>query len=108
MKVSFYLIICDLKEVKLKLNKGRRSSTLLSEIHPHSQTPVPDPLDELSPYERLLHGLHHDERWLKEVTLGKRVGFYRFRGDLGSGNFSQVKLANHQLTKGQYSLFIIH
>jgi len=74
-------------------------------VHALPQKPAIDPLEHLNPYERLLHGLHHDERWLKEVTLGKRVGFYRFRGDLGSGNFSQVKLANHQLTKGQSHIF---
>ncbi|KAF4533225.1 hypothetical protein B566_EDAN005140 [Ephemera danica] len=59
---------------------------------------------ELSPYEQLLQGLHHDERWLKEVTLGKRVGLYRFRGELGSGNFSQVKLAVHQLTRERVAI----
>jgi hypothetical protein len=52
-------------------------------------------------YRQLLHSLHHDQRWLTEVNLGKRVGFYRFRGELGSGNFSQVKMAIHQLTKGK-------
>jgi serine/threonine-protein kinase NIM1 len=54
-----------------------------------------------TPYQQLLHSLHHDQRWLTEVNLGKRVGFYRFRGELGSGNFSQVKMAIHQLTKGK-------
>jgi len=54
-----------------------------------------------TPYQQLLNSLHHDQRWLTEVNLGKRVGFYRFRGELGSGNFSQVKMAIHQLTKGK-------
>jgi hypothetical protein len=54
-----------------------------------------------TPFQQLLHSLHHDQRWLTEVNLGKRVGFYRFRGELGSGNFSQVKMAVHQLTKGK-------
>jgi serine/threonine-protein kinase NIM1 len=54
-----------------------------------------------TPYQRLLHSLHHDQQWLTEVNLGKRVGLYRFRGELGSGNFSQVKMAVHQLTKGK-------
>lgn len=44
----------------------------------------------------------NDQRCLKEVTLGKRVGFYRIRGDLGSGNFSQVKIAVNSLTRGEF------
>ncbi|XP_069693850.1 serine/threonine-protein kinase NIM1 [Periplaneta americana] len=60
-----------------------------------------------TPYQRLLHSLHHDQRWLTEVNLGKRVGFYRFRGDLGSGNFSQVKMAVHQLTKERVAVKIL-
>ena len=51
-------------------------------------------------YERLEHDLSNDQRVLKEVTLGKRIGFYRIRGELGSGNFSQVKMGIHALTKG--------
>ena len=44
----------------------------------------------------------NDQRCLKELTLGKRVGFYRIRGDLGSGNFSQVKIAVNSLTRGEW------
>ncbi|CAB3361411.1 Hypothetical predicted protein [Cloeon dipterum] len=91
-------------------NERRRSSNFLSEVHALPASTLitdPDPLDDMSPYERLLHGLHHDERWLKEVTLGKRVGFYRFRGELGSGNFSQVKLAHHQLTKERVAIKVL-
>jgi serine/threonine-protein kinase NIM1 len=60
-----------------------------------------------TPYQRVLHSLHHDQRWLTEVSLGKRVGFYRFQGELGSGNFSQVKMAIHQLTKGKTKINLI-
>ncbi|XP_076044979.1 serine/threonine-protein kinase NIM1-like [Oratosquilla oratoria] len=63
--------------------------------------------DDRTPYERLLYGLHHDQRWLKEVTLGRRVGFYRFRGELGQGNFSTVKLAYHQLTHDKVAVKVI-
>lgn len=37
----------------------------------------------------------------KQVALGRRVGLYRYCGDIGRGNFSRVKLAVHQLTKGE-------
>ncbi|KAJ6649240.1 Serine/threonine-protein kinase NIM1 [Pseudolycoriella hygida] len=36
----------------------------------------------------------------RKVALGRRVGLYRFCGDIGRGNFSRVKLAIHQLTRG--------
>lgn len=55
---------------------------------------------KLTPYERLSNDLTNDQKCLKEITLGKRIGFYRIRGELGSGNFSQVKMGIHALTKG--------
>lgn len=63
--------------------------------------------EERTPYDRVLYGLHHDPRWLKEVTLGRRVGFYRFRGELGQGNFSTVRLALHQLTRDKVAVKVI-
>ena len=55
----------------------------------------------LTPFERLTYDLSHDERYIKEITLGKRIGFYRIRGELGSGNFCQVKMGVHSLTRGK-------
>lgn len=55
----------------------------------------------LTAYERLSNDLSGDQKVLKEITLGKRIGFYRIRGELGSGNFSQVKMGIHALTKGK-------
>ena len=57
----------------------------------------------LTPFERLTYDLSHDERYIKEITLGKRIGFYRIRGELGSGNFCQVKMGIHSLTRGKYA-----
>ena len=56
-------------------------------------------------YQRLSHDLSNDQRCLKEITLGKRIGFYRIRGELGTGNFSQVKMGIHALTKGRPLFF---
>ena len=61
---------------------------------------------EKTPFERLTYDLAHDERYLKEITLGKRIGFYRIRGELGSGNFCQVKMGIHSLTRGKNCLVI--
>ncbi len=56
--------------------------------------------ETLSPFEKLSFDLINDEKIAKEISSGKRIGFYRIRGDLGSGNFSQVKLGYHCLAKG--------
>lgn len=58
-------------------------------------------------YERLSFDLTNDQRCLKEITLGKRIGFYRIRGELGSGNFSQVKMGIHALVKEKVAIKII-
>lgn len=54
-----------------------------------------------SPYERLRHDLDNDPRVAQEIALGKRIGFYRLKGQLGAGNFSKVKLGVHLLTGGE-------
>lgn len=54
----------------------------------------------VTPYERVMQTLDTDKTWQKEVAFGRRIGLYRFRGDIGNGNFSQVKVAVHTLTKG--------
>ncbi|XP_049781427.1 serine/threonine-protein kinase NIM1 isoform X1 [Schistocerca cancellata] len=60
-----------------------------------------------TPYERLVRAQQQDHKWQSEVSLGKRIGFYRIRGDLGSGNFSQVKMAVHQLTRERVAIKIL-
>ncbi|NXX95997.1 NIM1 kinase, partial [Centropus bengalensis] len=57
---------------------------------------------KLTPFEKLLRDMSQNEKVVKELTLGKRIGFYRVRGEIGSGNFSQVKLGIHSLTKGRH------
>lgn len=41
-----------------------------------------------------------DHRVVRELTVGRRIGFYKIRGEIGCGNFSHVKLGIHALTKG--------
>lgn len=62
------------------------------------------PAVEETPYEKLLHAVH-DPKFSHEVTLEKRVGLYKFCGDIGRGNFSRVKKAVHLLTKGENYFF---
>ncbi|GAU90266.1 hypothetical protein RvY_02706-2 [Ramazzottius varieornatus] len=62
---------------------------------------------KLTAYEQVSQELAHDKRTLKEITLGRRVGFYRIRTELGSGNFSQVKMAVHALTREKVAIKIL-
>uniref|UniRef100_A0A3Q3CR15 non-specific serine/threonine protein kinase n=1 Tax=Haplochromis burtoni TaxID=8153 RepID=A0A3Q3CR15_HAPBU len=38
---------------------------------------------------------------MNDLIFGRRVGLYELRGEIGSGNFSQVRLGIHDLTKGE-------
>ncbi|XP_072903739.1 serine/threonine-protein kinase NIM1 [Hemitrygon akajei] len=64
-------------------------------------------LRRLTPLELLSHQMAHDEQTVREVTLGKRIGFYRLRGQIGAGNFSRVKLAIHSLTREKVAIKIL-
>lgn len=57
----------------------------------------------LNEFERLIYDLNVTNNTSKDVYL-RRIGFYNIGNELGSGNFSQVKLGIHLLTKGR--LFI--
>lgn len=52
-------------------------------------------------FGKALYDLTHSERVMNELTFGRRVGLYELRGEIGSGNFSQVRLGIHDLTKGE-------
>ncbi len=54
----------------------------------------------LTPVQKLTTDMCKDENTIKELIIGRRVGFYKVRGEIGYGTFSRVKLAFHALTKG--------
>ena len=54
----------------------------------------------VSAYEKALLDLAHDKKLERDLAVGRQIGFYRIRGELGSGNFSHVKLGVHILTRG--------
>ncbi|XP_076003179.1 serine/threonine-protein kinase NIM1-like [Genypterus blacodes] len=58
-------------------------------------------------YEKAMFDLKHSERLKADVTLGRRVGLYQLRGEIGSGNFSQVRLGIHDLTKERVAVKIL-
>lgn len=58
-------------------------------------------LRRLSPLEKLNLDMCQDEKMVRELTVGRRIGFYKIRGEIGCGNFSHVKLGIHALMKGE-------
>ncbi|CAM4667700.1 unnamed protein product [Leuciscus chuanchicus] len=66
-----------------------------------------DPSKRLTPLEKLTLEMCKDENTIKELTVGKRVGFYKVHGQIGCGNFSKVKLAIHALTKDKVAIKIM-
>uniref|UniRef100_H3DGX9 Serine/threonine-protein kinase NIM1 n=1 Tax=Tetraodon nigroviridis TaxID=99883 RepID=H3DGX9_TETNG len=60
----------------------------------------------LTPLERLNLDMCQDERVVRELTVGRRIGFYKIRGEIGCGNFS-VKLGIHALTKDKVAIKIL-
>lgn len=53
-----------------------------------------------------MKSLTNDANVQREILLGRRIGFYRMKGQVGAGNFSQVKTAIHCLTKGLILFYI--
>ena len=83
---------------------------LLDTMPPHSNSdPFPTMTTkrnhkQLTPYEKASIDVTRDARMVREVMLGKRIGFYRIWTELGRGNFSRVMLATHMLTKGKIKI----
>ncbi|KAK5609507.1 hypothetical protein CRENBAI_007221 [Crenichthys baileyi] len=61
----------------------------------------------LTPLQKLTVAMCKDEKTIKELIIGRRVGFYKVRGEIGYGTFSKVKLAFHALTKDKVALKIL-
>ncbi|GAB6022190.1 G2-specific protein kinase nim-1 [Chamberlinius hualienensis] len=67
-------------------------------------SPIKIPASPTNTYAKLTKSMANDSKWAKEVSLGKRIGLYKLKGELGSGNFSHVKMAVHQLTKDKVAI----
>ncbi|KAM3599719.1 uncharacterized protein V6R79_010302 [Siganus canaliculatus] len=66
-----------------------------------------EPSLRLTPLQKLTADMCNDENTIKELIIGRRVGFYKVRGEIGCGTFSRVKLAFHALTKDKVALKIL-
>ncbi|XP_050402220.2 serine/threonine-protein kinase NIM1 [Patella vulgata] len=100
------------ENVQQKSNDVSKESTKSHPIVSENGNTAPcssdsQPEVKLTPLERLNHDLNNDAKCTKEITLGKRIGFYRIRGELGSGNFSQVKMGIHALTREKVAIKIL-
>lgn len=82
-----------------KLHHSIYSLTDSSDIGPEDEE-ANAPL-RLTPLEKLTTDMCKDETTIKELIIGRRVGFYKVRGEIGCGTFSRVKMAFHALTKGR-------
>ncbi|ESO12845.1 hypothetical protein HELRODRAFT_132363, partial [Helobdella robusta] len=58
-------------------------------------------------YERLSYESLHNQQCMKDIVLGRRIGFYRLKEQIGSGNFSQVRLGTHLLTHNKVAVKIL-
>ncbi|XP_034557930.1 serine/threonine-protein kinase NIM1-like isoform X2 [Notolabrus celidotus] len=56
---------------------------------------------------KAIFDLSHSERVMNDLMFGRRVGLYELRGEIGSGNFSQVRLGIHDLTKERVAVKIL-
>ncbi|XP_020388027.1 serine/threonine-protein kinase NIM1-like [Rhincodon typus] len=62
----------------------------------------------LSPFEKVIYDMKNSKKVKNELMLGKRIGFYQLRGEIGTGNFSKVKLGIHCLTKDKVAIKIMN
>ncbi|XP_061634942.1 serine/threonine-protein kinase NIM1 isoform X2 [Phyllopteryx taeniolatus] len=106
---------------KQKANKNRKDESPKVEKTPKPSTSiaqaaasaaVPPQLSEaermhLTPFERVVYDMAHSERIVNDLILGRRVGFYELRGEIGQGNFSSVRLGIHALTKERVAVKIM-
>ncbi|XP_029105152.1 serine/threonine-protein kinase NIM1-like isoform X2 [Scleropages formosus] len=79
-----------------------------AEQAPPTTVTMEDQQVKCSAFERVLHAMAHDERVVGDLVLGRRVAFYELRGEIGSGNFSHVKLGIHTLTKERVAIKIVN
>ncbi|XP_061586986.1 serine/threonine-protein kinase NIM1 [Cololabis saira] len=56
---------------------------------------------------KAVYDLTHSDRVMNDLIFGRRVGFYELRGEIGSGNFSQVRLGIHDLTKERVAVKVL-
>ncbi|XP_016091269.1 serine/threonine-protein kinase NIM1-like [Sinocyclocheilus grahami] len=69
---------------------------------------TPEQRAKQTAFERVLYDMSHNEQVISDMILGRRIAFYELRGEIGTGNFSQVKLGVHALTKERVAVKILN
>lgn len=87
-----------------RLRHSTYSLTDTSEEGPEEEE---EAIQRPTPLQKLTQDMCKDERTIKELIIGRRVGFYKVRGEIGYGTFSRVKMAFHALTKDKVALKVL-
>ncbi|XP_053293898.1 serine/threonine-protein kinase NIM1-like [Pleuronectes platessa] len=58
-------------------------------------------------FGKAFYDLTHSERVMNDLTFGRRVGLYELRGQIGCGNFSEVRLGIHDLTRERVAVKVL-
>lgn len=64
--------------------------------------------ERLTPYSALLKDLSENPVVMNEVTMGKRIGFYKIQQKLGGGAFGKVMQGLHSLVKIKVAIKILN
>ncbi|KAJ8347258.1 hypothetical protein SKAU_G00286590 [Synaphobranchus kaupii] len=61
----------------------------------------------LTPLQKINLAMSQDERTIRELAVGRRLGLYKVRGEIGSGSFSSVRLGIHALTTDKVAIKVL-
>ncbi|KAM4557401.1 serine/threonine-protein kinase NIM1-like [Fundulus diaphanus] len=78
-----------------------------SKVERNKKVTEDEELLQRTAFGKALYNLTHSERVMDDLTFGRRVGFYELKGEIGSGNFSQVRLGMHDLTKERVAVKVL-
>lgn len=85
----------------MEIDKSKEEKTSSQALDRKPAAVNPEVSVKQTPFARAVYDLGHKEKLVNDLTFGKRIGFYELRGEIGNGNFSQVKLGIHDLTNGE-------
>ncbi|XP_062407643.1 serine/threonine-protein kinase NIM1 [Sardina pilchardus] len=68
---------------------------------------VPEGQPKRASFSQAVNNLSHIDKVMNDLPFGRRVGLYELRGEIGSGNFSKVKMGVHDLTKERVAIKVL-
>ncbi|XP_073720520.1 serine/threonine-protein kinase NIM1 isoform X1 [Misgurnus anguillicaudatus] len=90
---------------QLAWQEGKKRNTRTPDRKPAIMSP--EVSVKQTPFEKATYDLTHNQKVVDDITFGRQIGLYELRGEIGSGNFSQVKLGIHDLTKDKVAVKIL-